>query len=355
MNLFTILLTYTMNTDYISYYFTPLVSMWYIVIYFTMAVGAQLNDRTLFVFCKVLGSAAFMTWFMKSSLLRLSFDTLHRFCGIRWSSNEWYYLVNLDLWIVYAGMLAAIAVIKVREYRVTDHLHWHLLVKSSIGISAIIILWFFAFELYQESKYTYNAWHPYISFLPILAFTILRNSNPILRSATSRAFAFIGKCWLETFVIQSHFWLAGDTKGILIVVPGTRWRPINFIVTSVMFIYLSDRVNHAATQITNSICGGSNSRARALPLPLPVTAPAPVPEEQNADNQPSMHNIKDDAVNPLLEPETPVRPRRWVDRLAEGAPPPEGWTTGLKIKSVVFFGALWLLNMLWSYPYDSIT
>ena len=343
-----------MNTNYISYYFTPLVSMWYIVIYFTMVVGAQFNDRTLFVLCKILASAAFMTWFMKSSLLTLVFDTLHRFCGVRWSSDEWRFRVNLDLWIVYVGMLAAIAVIKVREYRLTDHLHWHLVIKTSIGISAAVILWFFAFELYQESKYTYNPWHPYISFLPILAFTILRNSNPILRSATSRAFAFIGKCSLETFIIQFHFWLTGDTKGILIVVPGTRWRPINFIVITVMFIYLSDRVAHAATQITNSICGGSSSPARALPLPLPVTAPASISEERNADNQASMYNLKDGAVNPLLEPEIPARPRRWVDRLADGTPPQKGWTPGLKTKCLVFLGALWLLNMLWPYPYDSV-
>ena len=354
MNLFTILLTYTMNTDYISYYFTPLVSMWYIVIYFTMVVGAQFNDRTSLVLCKILASAAFMTWFMKGSLLKLLFDTLHRFCGIRWSSDEWSFRVNLDLWIVYVGMLAAIAVIKVREYRFTDHLHWHLVIKTSIGISAATILWFFAFELYQESKYTYNAWHPYISFLPILAFTILRNSNPILRSATSRAFAYIGKCSLETFVIQFHFWLAGDTKGILLVFPGTRWRPINFIVITVMFIYLSDRVAHAATQITNYICGGSSSSAGVLPLPLPFTAPAPIPEERNADNQASMHNFKDDSVNPLLDHETPVRPSRWVDRLADGTPPQKGWSPGLKTKSLVFFAALWLLNTIWPYPYDSI-
>ena len=341
-----------MNTDYISYYFTPLVTMWYIVIYVTMVVGAQFNDRTLLVLCKVLASAAFMTWFMKSSLLKPSFDALHQFCGIRWSSREWSFRVNLDLWIVYVGMLAAIAVIKVREYRLTDHLHWHMVIKTSIGISAAIILWFFAFELYQESKYTYNGWHPYISFLPILAFTILRNSNPILRSATSRAFVFIGKCSLETFVIQFHFWLAGDTKGVLLVIPGTRWRPINFIVITVMFIYLSDRVAHAATQVTSYICGDSSSPARALPLP--VTAPAPIPEERNADNQASMHNHKDDTVNPLLEPDTPVRPRRWVDRLADGTPPQKGWMPGLKIKSLVFLSVLWLLNMLWSYPYDSI-
>ncbi|KAF8807317.1 O-acetyltransferase [Phlegmacium glaucopus] len=296
LNLFTILLAYTMNTDYISYYFTPLVSMWYIVIYFTMAVGAQFNDR----------------------------------------------------------MLSAIAVIKVREYRLTDHLHWHMVVKTSIGLSAASIVWFFAFELYQESKFTYNVWHPYISFLPILAFVILRNSNPILRSATSRAFAFIGKCSLETFIIQFHFWLAGDTKGILLVIPGTRWRPINFIVTTVMFIYLSDRVAYAVTQITNFICGGS-SPARALPLP--VTAPAPIADSQEVSIQMSpLPSLKDDvAANPLLEPDTPGRPRRWVDRLADGTSSPQrGWTLGLKTKILLFMSTLWLLNMLWPYPQDSI-
>jgi N-acetylneuraminate 9-O-acetyltransferase len=339
-----------MNTDYISYYFTPLVSMWYIVIYLTMMVGAQFNDRTPLLLCKILASAAFMTWFMKSSLLDLFFDALHQFGGIRWSSREWSFRVNLDLWIVYVGMLVAIAVIKVREYRLTDHFYWHMVVKASIGISGAVILWFFGFELYQESKYTYNAWHPYISFLPILAFTILRNSNPILRSATSRAFAYIGKCSLETFVIQFHFWLAGDTKGILVVVPGTRWRSINFVVITVMFIYLSDRVAHAATQVTNCICGASSSPARA-PLPLPVTAPIPIPEEQVL---PLPHNLKD-ASNPLVEPDIPVRPRRWVDRLADGTPPQKGWSPlGLKSKILLFLSTLWLLNLLWLYPYDSI-
>lgn len=341
-----------MNTSYISYYFTPLVTMWYIIVYLTMVAGAQYNDRTPFVLCKILVSAAFITCFMKSSLLDLSFDTLYRFCGIRWSSDEWSFRVNLDLWVVYVGMLASIVVIKIREYHLTDHRYWHMVVKTSIGVSAAIILWFFAFELRQESKYTYNAWHPYISFLPILAFAILRNSNSLLRSVTSRAFVLIGKCSLETFVIQFHFWLAGDTKAILVVVPGTRWRPINFIVTTVMFIYLSNRVAQAVTTITNHICEGSSP----APLPLPVTAPAPTVEEHTtADSQviemsSIPHILKDDAANPLREPDTPVRPRRWVDRLADETPPQTEWIPGLKTKILLFLGVLWVLNVLWPYP-----
>ena len=62
------------------------------------------------------------------------------------ASQPWMF----ELWIVYVGMLVAIvqAVNEVRGYRLTDHLHWHLVVKTSIHISAVIILWFFAFELY---------------------------------------------------------------------------------------------------------------------------------------------------------------------------------------------------------------
>ena len=142
---------------------------------------------------------------------------------------------------------------------------------------------------------------PFLPMDPILAFTILMNPSPILISATSRAFAFIGKS-----VIRSHFWLVVDTKGTLLVVSGTRCESMEIDVITVMFIYLSDRVTHAATQITNYICGDSSSPARALPLPLPVTvmtASAPIPDECNADNQASMHNLKDDAVNPFFEPE----------------------------------------------------
>ncbi|KAF8168192.1 O-acetyltransferase [Crassisporium funariophilum] len=366
LNLFTILLAYTMNTDYISYYFTPLVSMWYIIIYVTMVIGARFNDRTPLLVCKILLSAVFMTWFMKSNWpLESLFDVLNRICGIHWSPREWGFRVNLDLWIVYVGMLASIAMIKIREHRLTDHRHWTTAVKASIGLSVIVLIWFFVFELLQESKFTYNLWHPYISFLPILAFAVLRNSSIVLRSGTSRAFAFIGKCSLETFIIQFHFWLAADSKGVLLVVPGTRWRPVNFIITTIMFIYLCDRVAHATGELTTRICGTGTPRA----LPLPVTAPTiNVPDETpSADSQeltiPLMGLRKDDAGSPLsLEPDTPVRPRRWVERLAEDSTlPPRGvglrgwvakfgWTPGLKTAIVLSIGLLWVLNVLWVYP-----
>ncbi|KAI0313503.1 Cas1p-domain-containing protein [Amylostereum chailletii] len=363
INLFTLFLAYAMNTDYVSYYFSPLVSMWYLIIYATMAIGSQYNERAVFLIGKIVASMAFMTWFMSEHwLLEGLFELLETFCGIHWSAKEWAFRVNLDLWIVYVGMLAAVVTVKLREHRLTDHPQWPLIVKASTAASAFVILWFFTFELTQPTKFAYNAWHPYISFLPVLAFVVLRNANAILRSATSRAFAFIGRCSLETFIIQYHLWLAADTKGILIVIPWTRWRSPNMVITAAMFILVSHYVALATGEITSWICGTGSTR-QSLPT---TTAEAQAQGSSRHDRNTGSSTLdgeppepKDEAGIPM-DPPTPRRPR-WVDRLAEGSSSAASpgfrvwygeteWQPGVEVKVAIGFGVMWLVNMLWSYP-----
>ncbi|VDB86486.1 unnamed protein product [Peniophora sp. CBMAI 1063] len=367
INLFTLFLAYVMNADYIGYYFSPLVTMWYFIIYGTMYAGHQYNDRAVFVVLKIAGSMALVTWFMSQPyLLTGLFDVLERFCGIHWSAREWAFRVNLDLWIVYVGMAVAVLVIKIGQHRLTDHPQWTLVSKAATVLSGFVMLWFFGFELTQPDKFAYNAWHPYISFLPVLAFVVLRNANAILRSASSRAFAFIGRCSLETFIIQYHLWLAADTKGILIVLPWTRWRSLNMLVTAVMFVFVSHHVSNATSELTKWICGTTARKG------LPSTNADLTSSSRHDRNaaptielqQPSPIQPKDDEAAHLVEPPTPRR-QRWVDRLAEGpstppnAPPSPGlrvwygdteWQPGGGVKVAIGLGAMWVLNMLWSYP-----
>ncbi|KAI0361330.1 O-acetyltransferase [Trametes cingulata] len=375
LNLLTLLLAYTMNTDYISYYFAPLVSQWYLIIYATMALGSQYNDRLAFLVGKVILSMGVVTWFMNQPwLLESIFQLLERFCNIHWSAKEWAFRVNLDLWIVYFGMFSALAVIKVREHRITDHPRWPLVVKVASAVSAVILLWFFAFELAQPDKFAYNLWHPYISFLPVGAFVVLRNANAILRSASSRVFAFIGTCSLETFIIQYHLWLAGDTKGILIVIPGRHSRPLNLLLTTIVFIYVSHLVAKATGEITNWICGSAKppslptsqtSNATSSPRP-----PPPPPESEEGQEvifmvpqEEDEESGKDREGNPLpREPDTPARPqRRWIDRLADGSSPQptpgfrvwygdSEWKPGLRSKLLIGLGIMWLVNIMWPKP-----
>lgn len=353
LNIFTLVLAYTMNTDYISYYFAPLVSMWFLIIYATMAIGSQFNERTPVLITKILVSMALIKYFMSQPwLLESLFEFLDRICRIKWSAREWAFRVNLDLWIVYFGMFVSIATIKLREHRLTDHHHWPLAVNISIGMSCLVMVWFFAFELWQENKFVYNTWHPYVSFLPIAAFVVLRNANSILRSASSRAFAFIGACSLETFIIQYHFWLAGDTKGVLLVIPGTRWRPVNFVITSIMFVYLSHKVAQATGQITTWICGGAK---RSLPTTNQNGQQSPVASTSRHIPTASDEHPKDSGGN--FSPSISTHPgRRWVDRLADGGSTAlsssgllGSWKPGLVTKLVIGVGAMWFANMMWSY------
>ncbi|KIK70899.1 hypothetical protein GYMLUDRAFT_32975 [Collybiopsis luxurians FD-317 M1] len=333
LNLLTVILAYTMNTDYLSYYFAPLASLWFIIIYLTLATGSRFNGRSSIVVGKILLSATLVTlFFNKPWLLEGLFGILTHVFGIRWSAAEWTFRVKLDMWIVYVGMLAALAVIKVQELHLTDSAQWPLIVRvMSVG-SSVVMLWFFTFELNQESKFTYNFWHPYISFIPVLAFVVLRNANPAWRSANSQFFAFIGRCSLETFIIQYHLWLAADTKGVLLVLPGTKWRPINFVITSTMFVYISNQVAHATGALVMTICG-QKPKSTALPSTTTSTTGAP------SANQ-----------------ESPTPPR-WVDRLANGASSPRQssfpkmWRKPADTNYATRLGAigvmLWTLNLLW--------
>ncbi|KAG8219742.1 10 TM acyl transferase domain found in Cas1p-domain-containing protein [Butyriboletus roseoflavus] len=352
LNLLTLTLAYTMDTNYLSYYFAPLVTMWFLIIYLTLWIGSQFNDNTSFLVTKIMLSMGTFAAFMNQAwLLEGLFEILERVFFIRWSAREWTFRVSLDQYVVYSGMFAALAAIKIRDNHLTEHPVWPMFVRVSIGVSATVFVWFMYFELVQESKFTYNAWHPYISSLPILAFVALRNATPFLRSCSSRVFAFIGKCSLETFIIQFHLWLAADTKGILLLIPRTNWRALNFVLSTALFIYISHQVAWATGEITGWICGEENT--------LPTTRNAPTADPHSETVPLTMGGTG----NSCSETNTPgCPPRRWVDRLAEGTGPHhspdflKSWSgvplrrLDAKGKITVWAGLMWLANALWTSP-----
>ncbi|KAJ7293498.1 10 TM acyl transferase domain found in Cas1p-domain-containing protein [Mycena rebaudengoi] len=252
------LLAYTMGNSYISYYFAPMVSLWFLVIYSIMAVGSRFNGCTPILLGKIFCSAGLMAFFMAEPWpLEATFKALHRVCGTHWSATEFGFRMKLDLFIAYVGQLTALAVIKMRA-----HPPPAVLTKLAVGVAVAALIWFFAFELSQASKFTYNAWHPWISWVPILAYVVLRNASASMRSASSQAFAFIGRCSMETFVIQYHYFLSADTKGVLLVIPGTVWRPLNFVVVSTAFIYIS----HLAAEAIDEISKRGTTKSERLPF-----------------------------------------------------------------------------------------
>ncbi|KAG1470371.1 hypothetical protein G6F56_002723 [Rhizopus delemar] len=282
LNFLTFVLQYLMDTDYISYYFTPLVSFWFLVIWVVMYVGHQWNKVPSFLLVKLAASCMATTLLIQTpGVLETLFDLLQVIFNTHWNPAEWRFRLALDAYIVYVGMLFAYAYIKVTEHKLMDHPKWSVMKNTGMLISCLALIWYFWFELTCIDKFTYNQSHPYISWIPILAFVILRNANTYMRNTHSEFYAFVGKISLETFIGQFHMWLAADTKGLLVLLVHPSWVQgmgwwINWALSSCLFVFVCYYMSQTTHEISTWICSKMNppsqSAGKYQAVPLLPTA-----------------------------------------------------------------------------------
>jgi hypothetical protein len=176
-----------------------------------MWAGHQYNDRTFFLVGKLVFSALLTAaYFQIEGPLDGTFSVLNTVFATTWNAKEWRFRVTLDMWIVWVGMLTALGFIKIKEARLTARPEWPQWQRWTIVGSAGTMAAYFAFELTRATKFVYNDYHPYISMFPVLAFCVLRNATPYLRSTSSKFFIFFGQCSLETFIVQFHLFIAAE-------------------------------------------------------------------------------------------------------------------------------------------------
>ena len=271
LNLLSCLLPYVMRTDYLFYYFAPLISFWYLVIYLTMRIGHSWNSSLRFLIGKIFISASIVTASARvPAVFESIFRLLRRTCGVQWNVTEWRFRLQLDIYIVYVGMLAAILFIRISDSMSGDNFrngHFSRLRTFGVVGAVAVIPMFWTFTRRSPNKYDYNGWVPYISGFPILSFIILRNCSRHLRNFYSSIFAWLGRCSLETFTLQFHIWMAADTKGLLSLgifgrtathIDG-RWQ--DFALLTVIFFWVSWHVAAATTTITSWIVDPSEGRS----------------------------------------------------------------------------------------------
>ncbi|KAL8865916.1 MAG: hypothetical protein Q9174_006613 [Haloplaca sp. 1 TL-2023] len=348
-NLLSCLLPYMMDTHYLFYYFAPLVSFWYLVVYLTMRIHHDANTRLPVLLAKIAVSSFLVTSLVKwTPFFEGLFWLLEHTCRIKWDVREWKFRVGLDLYIVYAGMLAAILCSKISLIVNSHHVpaeaesplisfirrQWSKIRIYSIIAASILLPAFWAFAYQFTTKADYNKWVPYISVVPIGCFIILRNSTDYLRGTYSKLFAWLGRYSLETFTLQFHIWLAADTNGLLSL--GLRGRKfallgskyLDLTLLSVIFLWMSWLVAGATVKITHWIIE---------------------PE---------------DCERFMQEDQTPVLPVVFVSdiRLSEAAVRNRGpkgiwrraaaaveifWKKSLEIRLALILLLMWILNIVW--------
>ena len=271
LNLLSCVLPYMMRTNYLFYYFAPLASFWFIVIYFTLKIGFESNSNLNFILGKIIFSATVTTAFtMVPGILEFVSFFLKLSSGISWNLAEWRFRTFLDMYVIYAGMI--LAVLYHRASQLTSGLvvprqnidtllqltrdRSKIFATITVLASIVILPVFWTLIRRSSTKEDYNLWHPYISFFPIMSFVTLRNSHRVLRNYHSTAFAWLGRFSLETYVLQYHIWLAGDTSGLLRLGLWTRW--VEAAILGSIFIWISWHTADAGAALTAWIVNGNS-------------------------------------------------------------------------------------------------
>ncbi|XP_075961635.1 N-acetylneuraminate (7)9-O-acetyltransferase isoform X2 [Anarhichas minor] len=168
------------------------------------------------------------------------------------SIHEWWFRWKLDRFAVIHGMLFAFLYLVLQKCQVLTEGKGEALFSAKISnlLLFLSVVSFITYSIWASScktKTECNEMHPYISVVQILAFILIRNIPGYARSVYSSFFAWFGKISLELFICQYHIWLAADTKGILVLIPGNP--SLNIMVSTFIFVCVA----HEISLITNDL------------------------------------------------------------------------------------------------------
>ncbi|KAJ3105733.1 hypothetical protein HK100_003826, partial [Physocladia obscura] len=287
LNILSIVLSYVMQTDTLFYYFGPLVTFWFTVVYATMRVYPAGNLNPTILAIKLIASAAAGYVFTHDQRVYEPFFTVFETVfGVRWNAHEAVFRLALDQYAVHFGMIAAWVMISIKSVdgsgTVVSGYNWLLGVSSAVVnqwanvkrivlVISVLILCCYAIALavVPLTKVENNAWHPYVSLLVLGAFVVLRNANESLRCGSSVFWRWIGSFSLETFILQYHFWMGVDTYGLLdLWGPGVMGSSIDkglasilkwsgFLASTILFLGLSEIVSDVSGALVEAIVVGS--------------------------------------------------------------------------------------------------
>lgn len=264
-NFATIVLCLCMNRPYQFYYFVPLMSFWYCVLYVILALPPQITAQSceqkgsyqyLYLALKVISLLALSTIFFMSEVFFERIFVTRPWRALFLTSDddihEWWHRWKLDRYTVAFGVIFAILIHIGQKFNVVvdDNNQGNLFSRriSLLGIlvGLVSIGFYLVFSIFCQNKQNCEEIHSYIAFIPICGYVVLRNLSGILRTRYSEFFAWFGRISFELFICQYHIWLAADRHGVLVLLPG--FPTLNMIIVSFIFVCASDEV-HRVTQI----------------------------------------------------------------------------------------------------------
>lgn len=253
LNFLVILTTLVVDNSYMLYYICAMHTFWFLSVYAMMRPFSEYNEvKKVMVMKLVIYFCIVFAIFDIPKVAELVFSPCSFALNYNNSLHEWIFRSKLDHYVTFVGMLCAYNHPNIEKafHKLNGHRFEKvvLLIGTSV-LASIIFVWYN--YVYILEKYSYNALHPYTSFIPILAFILLRNSTAWLRSRYIVLFSVLGKITLETYISQLHIYLQDNAKSLLVYVPN--YPLVNFVINTSIYLFLSNLLFHGTITLNEYI------------------------------------------------------------------------------------------------------
>lgn len=270
MNVFCVVLCLVMGHPYQFYYIAPLLSFWFFIVYITMALLPRITHqivveqprKNVWMISKliILFVIVFVIWANENICEFVFSQRVIRelFIDSNGEIQKWRFHSGLHRYAVVVGMLCSYVYVTLKRNGIIKDDDSNGLILPSTKLSVIAVLFAFVgllgFEIQAftcHSKDLCDHTHSIAACIPILSYLLLRNIPGWLRSKYSFFFAWVGDMALELFLGQYHIWLANDTHGIHVLLPG--YPTLNAVVTSFTFVCVIHEVKKICAILADTL------------------------------------------------------------------------------------------------------
>lgn len=233
INYFPLLLSTFLSVPLELYYVVPLHTVGFFITMANCFISRQLElkfgmgywgSRLAGVFICLLAHILFYETNMKDVLLYLGQP----------DSHEYHFRFQSDKYSAWLGILCGMMWKKFTEVASSWYGNGDVLNTSkswaqrAAGVSMIAV-WYMMFGSISD-KFVYNPIHPYVFWIPLGGWLLIRNSSKYLCELHSTALEFFGRITLETYVLQFHLFMCQNVQHIPIVIPGSGGADANIIL-----------------------------------------------------------------------------------------------------------------------------
>ena len=256
LNFLVTVVVFVTDNQYMNYYICAMHTYWFFSVYFFMVIFQSWNENPWRMSIKF--SCYFIVNFIvfDTPVREFIFKPFWFILSYQDSMHEWIFRGGLDHYACLIGMLCAyhypnyerfMNYLDKRHINRQDYLYTIGIKLFVSGLFLVAITIWFRHLMWRD-KYDYNIYHPYTSWVPILAYIYFRNLFPIFRTHYLDLFAWLGKITLETYISQLHIYMQDDAKSLIIYIPG--YPLLNFALATIIYILASYWLFHITIEFS---------------------------------------------------------------------------------------------------------